>query len=305
MKPDHIRRLLVCAVALFTIASSSELKAQEFTNHFYGVVSGVFTWNQARTDAEWRGGHLATITSQAEADYIQSLGILGSIPGEAFWLGASDEVQEGTWTWVTGEPFNFALWAPGEPNNLTGCEDYLATTDIVNAAVWNDWGCASSTMNHYLLEIDCPCSIPRKASATATVVNGFVVGVTITDPGCGYTDPPAVVVRGGGGSDARATTVVSNRVVVAINVVSAGSGYTNAPTILIASPPFLPTLSIAFSKVKVIQNVVLGRNYILQSSTDLVSWAATGPPFTADSESIVTEFDVDVTGRFFRILEVP
>jgi hypothetical protein len=27
--------------------------------------------------------------------------------------------------------------------------------------------------------------------------------------------------------------------------------------------------------------------------------------FTAESETIVNEFDVDVTGRFFRIREVP
>ena len=143
------------------------------------------------------------------------------------------------------------------------------------------------------------------ATATATVVNGFVVGATITDRGCGYTNAPVVLIQGGGGSGAAATSTISNGVVVAINIVSTGSGYTNAPTIRIASPPFVPTVNIAVSRVNVTQNVVLGRNYVLESSTDLVTWTATGPQFTADSESIVTEFVVDVTGRFFRLREVP
>jgi hypothetical protein len=57
--------------------------------------------------------------------------------------------------------------------------------------------------------------------------------------------------------------------------------------------------------VKVTQYVVLGRNYVLESSFDLTNWTAVGPPFTASSETLVNEFDVDVTGRFFRIREVP
>ncbi|HEY9171144.1 MAG TPA: LamG domain-containing protein [Verrucomicrobiae bacterium] len=147
------------------------------------------------------------------------------------------------------------------------------------------------------------CS-PRKATATAVMFNEFVVDATITDPGCGYTNAPTVLIQGGGGTGATATAVVSNGVVTAINITSAGSGYTSAPKIVIGSPPFVPTVSIAVSKVKVTQNVVLGRKYVLESSADLGSWTATGPEFTAESESIVSEFDVDVTGRFFRIRQV-
>ena len=42
-----------------------------------------------------------------------------------------------------------------------------------------------------------PCT-PHPATATATVVNGVVVGVAITDGGCGYTNAPAVLIQGGG-----------------------------------------------------------------------------------------------------------
>ena len=80
---------------------------------------------------------------------------------------------------------------------------------------------------------------------------------------------------------------------------------TSAPTILVGSPPFVPTVSIAVSKVKVTQHVRVGKNYVLESSMDLVVWTQTGPPFSPATESVVSEFDVDVTGRFFRLREVP
>jgi len=137
----------------------------------------------------------------------------------------------------------------------------------------------------------------HRATATATLVNGFVVGATITDGGYGYTNTPQVLVQGGGGSGATATAVISNGVVVAINIISAGCCYTSVPDIVLIGSPV--------SKVQITQNVVLGRNYVLESSTDLTNWTAVGPPFTATSESITDEFDVDVTVRFFRIRQVP
>ncbi|HNQ89967.1 MAG TPA: hypothetical protein PKM73_15205 [Verrucomicrobiota bacterium] len=150
------------------------------------------------------------------------------------------------------------------------------------------------------------CS-PHRALATATVVNGFVVGATVIDGGCGYTNvnPPAVWILGGGGSGATAEAVVVDGVVTAIHVLDAGCCYTDTPKVVIASPPMEPTVSIEVSKVKVTQNVTLGLNYQLESSFDLVTWTAAGSQFTATSETIVSEFDVDVTGRYFRIRQVP
>jgi len=66
-----------------------------------------------------------------------------------------------------------------------------------------------------------------------------------------------------------------------------------------------PALSIAVSKVKVTQRVQVGHKYLLESSFDLVTWEPTGPAFVAAADTIVSEFDVDVSGRFFRITEVP
>jgi hypothetical protein len=279
--------------------SVTQVDAQ-FTNHIYRAVSGSLTWHQAEADAEARGGHLATITSQAELDYILALGIL---PNETYWLGATDEGHEGVWTWVTGEPWEFSAWAAGEPNN-SGPENYLVGAVIIGHR-WNDVGTESATVPFYLLESDPPGCSPHKARATPELVNGFLVGATITDAGCGYTNAPLVLIQGGGGSGATATAVITNGRVTRIIITDAGFGYDTPPRIVIASPPFVPTLAISVSRVKVAQNVVLGRRYVLESSTDLANWGATGTPFTAESETIENEFDVNVTGGFFRIREVP
>jgi hypothetical protein len=148
---------------------------------------------------------------------------------------------------------------------------------------------------------------PYPATATAIVYNNFVVGATITDPGCGYTNAPTVTIQGGGGSGATATATIANGAVTAINIISTGSSYTNAPQIIIASPPppFAPTLSIGFSAVKVTQHVVPGYDYQLQSSSDLVNWTNVGSIFTATNENMVSEFEINVTGQFFRILQEP
>lgn len=146
---------------------------------------------------------------------------------------------------------------------------------------------------------------PRKALATAQVVNGFVVGVELTDPGYGYTTAPAVRITGGGGSGAAAVATVESGVVTGITITNPGSGYTSTPKVSIASPLFSPELQVAVSRVTVTSKVVLGLKYLLESSSDLQTWAAVGEPFIAEAEELNQEYAVGETGRFFRITQVP
>lgn len=50
---------------------------------------------------------------------------------------------------------------------------------------------------------------------------------------------------------------------------------------------------------------MLARKYVLESSHDARTWNEAMPSFIATSESITNEFDTDVTGRFFRVREIP
>jgi hypothetical protein len=221
-------------------------------------------------------------------------------------LTAKWAAPDNTWTWVGHTPFRPT---PDVFNPAHVYYFYFQGSNTFEELIFQDSPYSDNVggfnVDLFLVPTVPPTCSPHKATATAQLDNGFVVGAAITDPGCGYTNAPAVLIQGGGGSGATAIAVVSNGVVVRIIITDAGAGYTSTPKIVIGSPPFVPTLSIAVSAVKVTQHVVLGRNYVLESSTDLVTWTATGPQFTAQAETIVNEFDVDVTGRFFRIRQVP
>jgi hypothetical protein len=151
-----------------------------------------------------------------------------------------------------------------------------------------------------------PC-IPHSATATATVDHGFVVAATITDGGCGYTNTPAVLIVGCGGTGAIATAVVSNGVVVGITITDAGAGYTCTPTIYISSPLGLQMVLIKAVKPSFL-NLSLGTNYQMQVSGELKTWTNYGAAFMATNTGMVYPqyFDVDNWGQlFFRVQSVP
>ena len=107
--------------------------------HFYEVVqlSSPIGWNAARTAAEARGGHLATLTSWDEHAFVAALVTAG---GRNAFLGGyqanpSAPANE-TWTWVTGETWDFTAWAGGEPNDQGNPnESYL---EMYTIGLWND-----------------------------------------------------------------------------------------------------------------------------------------------------------------------
>ena len=57
-------------------------------------------------------------------------------PGKTFWLGASDELNEGRWEWLDGTRLDPALadWTGNEPNGGRD-ENYLGEHE---AGGWND-----------------------------------------------------------------------------------------------------------------------------------------------------------------------
>lgn len=78
--------------------------------------------------------------------------------------------------------------------------------------------------------------VPAQAFATAQVVNGFVVGITVTSGGSGYVTNPLVTIVGFG-SNAAAVATIFDGVVTNVSVTYPGSGYTNTTLVEIALPP--------------------------------------------------------------------
>ncbi|MBI2947476.1 MAG: immunoglobulin domain-containing protein, partial [Verrucomicrobia bacterium] len=119
----------------------------------YTLVRGSSTWAQARTNAAAQGGYLATITSDAEWVEITRQVTVSDLFAARAWLGATDEQSEGTWKWITGEPFSYSRWNGGEPNNLrtssSDGEDYLHINS--GDGRWNDLSRAEFSQG-YLME---------------------------------------------------------------------------------------------------------------------------------------------------------
>jgi hypothetical protein len=205
----------------------------------------------------------------------------------------------------TGNPSDSSSPMPiiiGEYRSANGSDSRKFLGSLDDVRIYNRALPPNEVAQLYAMESFCS---PHRALATTTLSGNTVAAATLIDSGCGYTNVPSVRIFGGGGTGATAIATMENGVVTGLGITSAGGGYTNAPRILIESPPFVPTVSIAVSKVKVTQKVRVNHNYVLEASLDLVSWTATGPAFTAETESIVNEFDVDTVGRFFRLREVP
>ena len=127
--------------------------ARIFNKHSYMVYNEALTWEEAERKCRQLGGHLCTITSREEYNFI--INMLPSTK-KLYWLGANDLEIEGTWKWVTGEPFTFMQWLNGEPNGGRN-ENYLLLTNIYHQKWgWNDGtsGAVSPSMYAYICEWD-------------------------------------------------------------------------------------------------------------------------------------------------------
>jgi hypothetical protein len=100
---------------------------QNYNGHSYYRSTGTATWTTARSNCVSMGGYLVTITTSGEQSFIFNIWPSG-------WIGLTDEVNEGTWRWVTGETYSYTNWNSGEPNNA-GNEDYV---QFVSGGRWND-----------------------------------------------------------------------------------------------------------------------------------------------------------------------
>ncbi|NQT39724.1 MAG: PEP-CTERM sorting domain-containing protein [Planctomycetes bacterium] len=154
--------------------------------HYYDFVAGGIGWTSAEAAAaassfQGQSGYLATITSEAEWDFLKGL------PHARGWLGGSDAAVEGEWRWVTGpeigQPFwdggisgtshGFSAWRSGEPNNWQ-IENYLEVgADSVGNA-WNDNTLAGPSDGYYVEYGGEASTIPEPSTMVGLVSMGLM-----------------------------------------------------------------------------------------------------------------------------------
>ncbi|MEE3001428.1 MAG: lectin-like protein [Planctomycetota bacterium] len=115
-----------------------------YGGHDYYVTDLELEYYDARQAAEQLGidlgaqSYLASVTSQAETDWIQSHSL------NTMWIGLNDLDLDGNWSWDSGEVFDWTDWAPGEPNGNWEDENVAVMNwgvDVDGSTVygWNDW----------------------------------------------------------------------------------------------------------------------------------------------------------------------
>lgn len=125
---------------------TTPINTSDYNGHTYECYNIETTWNQAYRICENKGGHLVTITSKEENDFIHDL---CKDYCSLVWIGANVFNREPTkenWYWITGEPFSYDGWNTGEPNYDQSIERYgVMFIGTGNIGTWNDTGLNSST----------------------------------------------------------------------------------------------------------------------------------------------------------------
>jgi|TARA_Y100001951_G_scaffold89231_1_gene81454 hypothetical protein len=131
-----MKKLLILLLSAVTInAHEPTIVIEGKAVSGFSFVSGNFTWQDAKKDAEAKGGHLATVTSPEEQQRLESV-ISGK--NRDAWIGA--EEKNGHWQWVTGEVWCYDNFDDYEPNG-GNLENHINIWGTSTGTVgrWNDF----------------------------------------------------------------------------------------------------------------------------------------------------------------------
>jgi hypothetical protein len=113
---------------------SSAAYSQVFQGRRYRSEGNTATYADAMASCAAEGGHLAVVTDTAENDYVRSM------ISDTSWIGFSDSVSEGNFTWITGSTSSYNKWSGPQPDD-NGGEDCV---EVNTNGDWNDQKCAAT-----------------------------------------------------------------------------------------------------------------------------------------------------------------
>ena len=157
----------------------------------YEMVTGAFSWDAAKADAQARGGHLATLTTETEwaaAHDAAAESFPAGTPVYNFWIGGFRPKGDpaNSWQWVTGEKWSYQRWLPDEPVAGTGQHDgnlFVESGGEEKSFLWKR-GYPFNTSKRYLLERGYPTD-PAKADTDGDGFNDgdeYKAGTDSLDP---------------------------------------------------------------------------------------------------------------------------
>ena len=131
------------------ISSSCPNNWEKMEDNCYLWPSMKKSWLDAEKFCKENDGHLASVTNLKIHNYIQSK-VDKNDSNTFFWIGGTDQENEGKWGWIDGNDWNFTHWATEptqQPNDFMN-EDWkwlklltllvsVALTDAVNPTETN------------------------------------------------------------------------------------------------------------------------------------------------------------------------
>jgi hypothetical protein len=167
-----------CAIAMLTDARLYATPvpwtaAAGGNDHAYEFVPSTgLNWHQARAAAAGRSfagvpGELATVTSDAEKEFLRT-----EVGDPVGWIGAYQDLAApdysepaGGWRWVTGEPWGYANWIAGMPDNFRNArQDFIRSGTL---SEWDDIENDPVTVNGYFVEY---AAVPEPATAAVAAL---------------------------------------------------------------------------------------------------------------------------------------
>lgn len=155
---------LGCLLCMQGISLAGTVYYNSVNDHYYELVNhgSDLNWTSANANANAmshlsRPGHLVTLTSAAEQNFIDTY--IRPDMGDHAWIGLfqppGTSEPYGGWQWVTGEPVSYTHWNAGEPNNAPSYGDEDWTMLYSSTGLWNDyWN--KSDIPLYIVEYDAP-----------------------------------------------------------------------------------------------------------------------------------------------------
>ena len=166
--------LLLVMTSGVTLAHSKRFSFSD-NGHVYQRFDGDITWNSAKAACEQRQGHLATLTSEEENQFVYDklLDANSGAVGNRYIIGLY-ESPEYQWNWVTGERWDYNNWASGQPSNsyasYGNVSDRYQNIGTTSADQWQDyWKDSNRTRTGYICEWSKPISI---ATSNYSDING-------------------------------------------------------------------------------------------------------------------------------------
>ncbi len=168
----------ICATAAWTYCApeiASAPMVNPTTRSTYVMLSAS-SWASAQRMAESLGGYLVSIGNAAENNWVfANATALGF--ADRLWIGAQDQLVEGTFRNAIGNPIGYTSWAPGEPSNSNGQEDFVHMYLFGPlGARWNDQPLADALPA--LVEIPCAGDLTGDG-----VTNGADLGLVLGEWG--------------------------------------------------------------------------------------------------------------------------